>query len=1206
MSRRPDRTGRPARQARARRLNLEPLEGRELLAMFMVTTAADNGNNASPTPGSLRAAIVALDADNTVGADSISFNIAASGVQTIALQAALPNITHEVVIDGATEPGFSPNNTPIVVLDGSAAGAGANGLTIASGGGGSIIRGLSIVGFTASATTGGGEGIFLAGTAGGNQIFDDYLGVEADGSTAKENGSGILVFSPNNTIGGTTPLTSDVISGNENAGVLIAGSSATGNVVTGNLIGVNAAGSVAVGNQYGVLVMASNNTIGGTAAGAGNVISGNVGPSGNSGAGILFEGQATADVVEGNEIGTNRAGTSAILPTNIFPSITYSNTYGIFFGTPPSGVSTDNIINETIGGTVAGAGNLISGNFIGITGSVASSVIEGNTVGLNLAGTAPISNGAGILLGASQTTIGGTTGLARNIISGSNTLIGASGGVAIVDGAGLNLTGDSDLVEGNFIGTASNGLAAAGTGNAIGIELTVTNSTIGSTTIGNSNIISGNSGDGIILGGAGGNAVYGNVIGLDFQGNADGNGGSGIVVSGPTPAPTSPTPLNTSIGGTTAGAGNTIAHSGGSGVLVTTTNYTGLGIRGNSIFGNAMLGIVTTTTNPQTPIPTTLFINGYSLANGLVTVTGVYFDAPGTTVSIDLFGNANDPSGFGQGPNYLGTVSVTTNSAGFATFSPSFASPLVPYTSFSATFTPPDGNTSEFTANFPTASGAPVADLQVLPSASSNSVIIGDTITLVETVANFGPGTANGVVLYDTLPASLVNVSVTSSIGTASIGANNVVTASIGTLTAKTFATVTITGTVSQAGTLVDQAGASSTTFDPNYVNNTSSQTITVAQGSTGPSADLAIIQSASPTSALVGSPLTYTITVGNVGPSAATNVTVIDTLPAGVIIDGITSSQGAAPSINGNLVTLNLGSMVDLGLATITIVVTPTAAGSVSNLATVSGNQFDPVKTNNSSTLTTTVSTATPIIHFFLAQSAFPATGAVGQFQAFTMTVENFGPNTATNVFLIDNLPAGATFYSATPSQGGSPTLVGTQLRENFGTLAAGAVASLQLIVIPSAIGTLTNVAGVYTPDVPSATPSFATSSVSIVAGPSVTALNGFGGNAQLVISFNEALIPSTATNPANFQLVSLGVNGKGTPQTIKIASITYNQISHSVMILPAQAINNAFSYKLTVVGSTSTGVTDALGRKLASSLFGPAGGNYTAQFFAGTLPQI
>ena len=73
-----------------------------------------------------------------------------------------------------------------------------------------------------------------------------------------------------------------------------------------------------------------------------------------------------------------------------------------------------------------------------------------------------------------------------------------------------------------------------------------------------------------------------------------------------------------------------------------------------------------------------------------------------------------------------------------------------------------------------------------------------------------------------------------------------------------------------------------------------------------------------------------------------------------------------------------------------------------------------------------------------------------------------------------------------------------------------------------------------------------------------------------------------------------------------IKIASITYNQVSHSVMILPAQAINNAFSYRITVIGSTSTGVTDALGRKLSSTLYGPAGGNYTAVFFAGNLPQI
>ena len=638
-----------ARSTRARQLNLEWLEGRELLSVNpVVTTAADNGDNANPTPNSLRAAIIAVNNDTSIGADQISFDIANSGVQTIALTAPLPNITHPVAINGQTEPGFSTTSTPLVVIDGSGAGAGANGLTLTASATGSIIRGLSIVGFTSNSTTGaGGNGIYLAGTVGGDQVEGCYLGVKADGATVEANASGILALSPNNTIGGSTNLTRDVISGNGYAGALIAGS---GNIVTGDYIGTDATGTVAAGNQYGVLVMSSNNIIGGTTAGAGNLISGNVGPSGQNGSGIIFEGQATANLVEGNEIGTNVTGTAALLPTNVFPAITYSNVYGIYFGTQGPNTSGDNIVQETIGGSTAAAGNLISGNVAAMSGALASSVIEGNTIGFNLAGTAVIPNNDGLVLGASQVTIGGTTLASRNVISGSvaNTF---------ADGAGIELSGDSDVIEGNYIGLSPTGLSLAGAGNAIGMDLDLTNSTIGSTIAGDSNLIAGNLGDAIELGVPnfgiqasydGSDAFYGNVIGLNIQGAADANGGNGIFldIAAPTgTAPTTPLALNDTIGGTAAGQANTISHGGGAGILVNSsypTGVTGLTIRGNSIFGNAKLGIDLAGTG--SPIPTTLFINGFSQVNNQLTVTGVYFAAPGTTVTIDLFANAADPS----------------------------------------------------------------------------------------------------------------------------------------------------------------------------------------------------------------------------------------------------------------------------------------------------------------------------------------------------------------------------------------------------------------------------------------------------------------------------------------------------------------------------------------------------------------------------------
>lgn len=76
-------------------------------ATFHVATTADNNNNASPTVGSLRKAIV--DANANPGTDTIDFNIPGAGVHTFSLTISLPSITDPVVIDGYTQPGASAN-----------------------------------------------------------------------------------------------------------------------------------------------------------------------------------------------------------------------------------------------------------------------------------------------------------------------------------------------------------------------------------------------------------------------------------------------------------------------------------------------------------------------------------------------------------------------------------------------------------------------------------------------------------------------------------------------------------------------------------------------------------------------------------------------------------------------------------------------------------------------------------------------------------------------------------------------------------------------------------------------------------------------------------------------------------------------------------------------------------------------------------------
>ncbi len=378
--------------------------------------------------GSLRQAI--LDANALPGLDNIDFNISGAGPPTITPAIALPAITSPVILDGTTQPGFI--DRPIVELDGTMAGLNVDGLVITAGT--STIRGLIINRFNR-------DGIVLK-TNGGNMVESCFLGTDSTGMLDLGNGRGGLVISnvSNNRIGGATSAARNLISGNDLSGISLDGAGATGNEIQGNFIGTDITGAVALGNGGSASTVAgnwravhlnnyaSNNTIGGTVPGAGNVISGNLGN------GIFING-GSENKIQGNFIGTNRDGT-ACLPNHIAGIQVYSGS------------------NNTIGGSVAEARNIISGNGVGISisgASVASegNVVLGNFIGTNAQGTISLGNldGVRISVNATNNTIGGTTPEARNVISG-NTQYGIR-----LEGSGV--TGND--VSGNFVGLGADG-----------------------------------------------------------------------------------------------------------------------------------------------------------------------------------------------------------------------------------------------------------------------------------------------------------------------------------------------------------------------------------------------------------------------------------------------------------------------------------------------------------------------------------------------------------------------------------------------------------------------------------------------------------------------------------------------------------------------------------------------------------------------------
>ena len=381
-------------------------------------------------------------------------------------------------------------------------GSGATGNTI----GGTITAAANVLASS-------GYGVLIDASSPGNLVEGNKIGTDITGTVALANTTGVLIASANNTIGGTSSGAGNLISGNASDGVDL---SASQNIVLGNYIGTDVAGTVAIANgEDGVNIYggATGNTIGGTEPGAANVISGNVSN------GISLSGAGTSsNVIAGNLIGTDATGTAAI---------SNGNGIGLTGGT-----------QNTIGGTTAGSGNVISGNTgVGIGDSDSYDFIAGNVIGVTANGSTALPNGAdGLDLNAPYTTVGGLTALARNVISGNS-------------GGGITITQAYDLVEGNLIGTDPTGTIAIGNAvDGIWIVGYANAETIGGTTLGSANVISAN-GNGIEIN-SGSSVVQGNLIGTDAAGTVSlGNrSGDGIGISN----------SDNTIGGTTLAAANII------------------------------------------------------------------------------------------------------------------------------------------------------------------------------------------------------------------------------------------------------------------------------------------------------------------------------------------------------------------------------------------------------------------------------------------------------------------------------------------------------------------------------------------------------------------------------------------------------------------------------------------------------------------------
>ncbi len=349
------------------------------------------------------------------------------------------------------------------------------------------------------------------------------------------------------------------------------------------------------------------------------------------------------DHLEGCYLGTDSAGSAAA------PNL--------------DGIKVFSVSGNVVGGTTAAARNVISGNTdsgVDIAGvTLLGNTVQGNFIGTNASGTAALPNvHEGVYINAKLATIGGLTAAERNVISGNG-----NNGVLILNDNTINGT----LIQGNFIGLNAAGVSAVP--NALsGVRiLNTSNHTVGGTAVGAGNTIAGNTGAGVFISDldASGNVVQGNTIGLPTAGN----GSKGVLIN---------LSSGNAVGGTVAGAANTIFWNIDDGIAI--TNSIGNQIHRNMIVGNGGLGIdlgddgVTPNdlndpdggANNRQNFP----VLAQTLAAANTIINGTFNSTPSSPFLLEFFLNFScDPSGNGEGHIFMGERAVTTDGFGNATFS---------------------------------------------------------------------------------------------------------------------------------------------------------------------------------------------------------------------------------------------------------------------------------------------------------------------------------------------------------------------------------------------------------------------------------------------------------------------------------------------------------------------------------------------------------
>jgi uncharacterized repeat protein (TIGR01451 family) len=416
------------------------------------------------------------------------------------------------------------------------------------------------------------------------------------------------------------------------------------------------------------------------------------------------------------------------------------------------------------------------------------------------------------------------------------------------------------------------------------------------------------------------------------------------------------------------------------------------------------------------------------------------------------------------------------------------------------------------------------ADISIEKSDSIDPVSSGGFFSYSLNVINHGPNVAINVNVTDVLPEEVSFVSSNFAyefidstywwnFPSLSVGESKVITISVEVDNGYT-------------GVIYNFASVYSDTREPSPFDNEDTEQTTVVH-----MADLSISKSTNLGTVYPGQTLIYTLNVTNNGPEAASNVVVYDTLPAEVTFSSANPTQSGK---SGPVYWWNIGSLAvgQYKLITINVVINNVPKGTIiTNNANVTSSTYDPTSSNNNVVKQITVGSSADLSISKTADTNFVY---VGDYITYTINLINNGPDSASNVFVYDDLPSEVTFNYAVPTPNGNTDSL---YWWHYSSLAAGESKQIKINVTVDSVpaGTINNIVNV-TSDTYDPTPGNSGDSEQITMGKSAD------------LSLTKTAYPNVVSPGGNLKYtIVVTNNGPDAAENVSVSDTLPNKVTYN-----------------------------------------------------------